>query len=333
MGRRCTDWRDRTTKLEEVGDFGPSPSCKFLALLGRCRNMSGVYSNPGYAKCSLLDVMILPCILSPRGQITYKQLPTTNQYKRRSKTGQGRLAFRLTEGDSPNPLWLVTFDGSNVKDEEIYEKHFTRLIEKSKGPKPDGRKIKGKRGGARRRGSGSDEEVGEEGDDDQAPPQDAREDGGKSGSNSSSDEKSSTGGRGPGGRRKKKDKKPIAASASSGDAANSESKEDEEDDGAASDSSAPPMKKGKGGAGRADRAASRAQRSQRRQAMIAETVTEEVVKKTSVGSKRAADTAADDENGKKAKLADDEVVKVKMNTGTLYLYKGLNRRVVFVRKF
>ena len=248
---------------------------------------------------------------------------STHQYKRRSKTGQGRLAFRLTEGDSPNPLWLVTFDRASVKDEEIYEKHFTRLIEKSKGPKPDGRKTKGKRGGARRRSSGSDEEAGNDGED-AAPPQDAAE--GKSGSNSSSDDKSSSGG----GRRSKKDKKSRRAE----DAASAESKDDdEEDDGAASDSSAPSTKKGKGGVDRADRAASRAARSQRRQAMIEVTVTEEVSKKTS-GAKRAADAAAaDDENGKKAKPADDEVVKVKMNTGTLYLYKGLHRRVVFVRKF
>ena len=248
----------------------------------------------------------------------------TRQYKRRSKTGQGRLSFRLTEGDSPNPLWLVTFDRASAKDEEIYEKHFTRLIEKSKGPKVDGRKTKGKRGGARRRSSSSDEEAGNEGED-AAPPQDAAE--GKSGSTSSSDDKSSSGA----GRRSKKDKESRRAE----DAAAAESKddEDEDDDGAASDSSAPSTKKGKGGVDRGDRAASRAARSQRRQAKIEVTVTEEVSKKTS-GAKRPADAAAaDDENGKKAKPADDEVVKVKMNTGTLYLYKGLHRRAVFVRKF
>jgi hypothetical protein len=29
---------------------------------------------------------------------------------------------------------------------------------------------------------------------------------------------------------------------------------------------------------------------------------------------------------------EEEVVKVKLNTGTLYLYKGLHRRAVFVRR-
>jgi hypothetical protein len=29
---------------------------------------------------------------------------------------------------------------------------------------------------------------------------------------------------------------------------------------------------------------------------------------------------------------DEEVVKIKMNTGILYLYKGLERKAVFVRK-
>ena len=31
--------------------------------------------------------------------------------------------------------------------------------------------------------------------------------------------------------------------------------------------------------------------------------------------------------------AEDEVVKVKLNTGTLYLYKGFIRRAVFVRRY
>lgn len=37
-------------------------------------------------------------------------------------------------------------------------------------------------------------------------------------------------------------------------------------------------------------------------------------------------------NGKLDKAADEEVIKVKLNTGTLYLYRGLNRRAVFIRR-
>lgn len=35
---------------------------------------------------------------------------------------------------------------------------------------------------------------------------------------------------------------------------------------------------------------------------------------------------------KNAEGNEEEVVKVKLNTGTLYLYKGANRRAVFVRR-
>ncbi len=35
---------------------------------------------------------------------------------------------------------------------------------------------------------------------------------------------------------------------------------------------------------------------------------------------------------KKSSDNEEEVVKVKLNTGTLYLYKGLHRRAVFVRR-
>ena len=35
---------------------------------------------------------------------------------------------------------------------------------------------------------------------------------------------------------------------------------------------------------------------------------------------------------KKNSDKEEEVVKVKLNTGTLYLYKGLHRRAVFVRR-
>jgi len=249
------------------------------------------------------------------------------EYKRRSKTGTGRLAFRLTEGDSPNPLWLLTFDGSNVKDEEIYEKHFTKVVQKGKkGGKVDGRKKRGKRGaGAKDEAAAKEEAIA-------AATGQATEGGighlpddAKTNSTSSSDEKSSVG---SGGKRKK-GKTGAAAAGGGGDPA------DAEDDGAASDSSAPipPTKRG-GRGGRAGRASARAARSQRRQAMIEETVPEPDKKG---GLKRAAPSGpggAEDENDKKAKWSvDDEVVKVKMNTGTLYLYKGLNRRAVFVRKY
>jgi len=41
---------------------------------------------------------------------------------------RGRLAQLLTEGPSPNPRWLVKFDSQPYKDEEMYERAFGKLI-------------------------------------------------------------------------------------------------------------------------------------------------------------------------------------------------------------
>ena len=41
---------------------------------------------------------------------------------------EGRLAQFLSEGSSPNPRWLVKFDGQPYKDEEMYEKLFEKLV-------------------------------------------------------------------------------------------------------------------------------------------------------------------------------------------------------------
>lgn len=58
------------------------------------------------------------------------------------------------------------------------------------------------------------------------------------------------------------------------------------------------------------------------------------MKRAAGGGAGAGLGGADDDNAKRTRSAvDDEVVKVKMNTGTLYLYKGLNRRAVFVRRY
>ena len=75
----------------------------------------------------------------------------------------------------------------------------------------------------------------------------------------------------------------------------------------------------------------RAARSLRRQAKI-ETVAAKVAPRTSsVAMKRG--RKQNNTPSKRGKAAnDEEVVKIKLNTGILYMYKGLNRRVVFVRR-
>ena len=75
----------------------------------------------------------------------------------------------------------------------------------------------------------------------------------------------------------------------------------------------------------------RAARSLRRQAKI-ETVAAKVAPRTSsVAMKRG--RKPNNTPSKRGKASnDEEVVKIKLNTGILYMYKGLNRRVVFVRR-
>jgi len=51
------------------------------------------------------------------------------QITRGSDTLRARLAQLLTEGSSPNPRWLIKFDGQPHKDEEVYEHTFGRLLE------------------------------------------------------------------------------------------------------------------------------------------------------------------------------------------------------------
>jgi len=73
------------------------------------------------------------------------------------------------------------------------------------------------------------------------------------------------------------------------------------------------------------RAKARKERIVRRQAKIEEVVAQ---------PKGRADRIRDSNSNKRSRVedADEEVIKVPMLTGTLYLYRGLNRRAEFVRK-
>lgn len=78
---------------------------------------------------------------------------------------------------------------------------------------------------------------------------------------------------------------------------------------------------------RTDAVTARAERSLRRQRQMDEMTPANIkrnatrpVHKSTTNAKRVTNTK------------DEEVVKVKLNTGTLYMYRGENRRVVFVRR-
>ena len=110
----------------------------------------------------------------------------------------------------------------------------------------------------------------------------------------------------------------------------------DDDSGAHSDSSS---RSGGTRGGRANRAAARAARSLRRQAKIEKTtplatVPAQATWAGAVAGTNAAPVPASPESLKRIHAtAEDEVVKVKLNTGTLYLYKGFIRRAVFVRRY
>ncbi len=99
----------------------------------------------------------------------------------------------------------------------------------------------------------------------------------------------------------------------------------------------------KGSAAAAAALSARAKRSKRRQAKIekdptkiASAIKKDNGKKSIEGSipKKLVKGKATKNSSTKKGLGgkEEEVVKVKLNTGTLYLYKGLHRRAVFVRR-
>jgi hypothetical protein len=50
------------------------------------------------------------------------------QINRNDLTLRGKLVQLLTEGPSPNPRWLVKFDGQPQKDEKMHERSFGKVL-------------------------------------------------------------------------------------------------------------------------------------------------------------------------------------------------------------
>lgn len=204
---------------------------------------------------------------------------------------KGRLAQLLTEGTSPNPRWLIKFDGVSHKDEEMYERSFGKLIasaddddepvsNRSRSPPTTNQNKSSTRLGDNRKGS-------------------------KSASSSSDDE-------------------PKKAKASG---ATKTAKPKDSNDGSDGDSSSPETSGGRKMSAK-DRVSAREARSRRRQAQIDQDVPPGLVDPAG-GQRRAPQPS----NPKKRQRGNDgDVVKVKLLTGTLFIYKGLNRRAEFIRR-
>lgn len=205
---------------------------------------------------------------------------------------KARLAQLLTETSSPNPRWLIKFDGLSLRDEEVNENTFSKPSSPYSDNSSSDRESSDRRGHGRRGNSGTSSE-GEMGDD-HAITYATR-------NNSSS-------GNNRNGRRNHRHHSPNQPS-------------DESETG------------GESAARRAARTSAREARSKRRQAKI----DDEAVSGGPPANKRRAPPPNRNNRNKQSRANhssynDDAegVVKVKLLTGTLYLYQGLHRRAEFV---
>jgi hypothetical protein len=192
-------------------------------------------------------------------------------------------------GTSPNPRWLVKFDGQPYKDEEMYEHAFLRRLKSAEDE--DGAvssSSTGSSGGRRQSATLS-------------RPNETR----KSGISSEDDDRI--------GEEKKDDTTEMVMSQSYDEAhAGSES----ETEGHSMSQAAK------------DRVSAREARSKRRQAKIDDDVTPAEWQAAGKGTHQLDEVL----KNKRQRGDDGEVIQVKLLTGTLFLYRGKQRRVEFVRR-
>jgi len=200
---------------------------------------------------------------------------------------RGRLAQLLTEGTSPNPRWLVKFDGQSHKDEEMYERAFGKLLASS----------------------GEDEPIARS----KSPTLASQEKASKAQSRSNR--------RGSNGRNSSTSSEDDVKKVSKESGKKEVQFEEEVDAGSESETSSRKSST-------ADKVSAREARSRRRQAQIDE---ETPANDASKGTTRR---AAPQGNARKRQRVDTdgEVIKVKLLTGTLFLYRGLHRRAEFIRR-
>jgi hypothetical protein len=236
-------------------------------------------------------------------------------------TLQARLAQLLTEGTSPNPRWLIKFDGQPYKDEEVYEQTFGKLLIAAD-DEPESLPIEPlpprRQNSAKSTNSSSSTSTSTEVD--KKTPTTAKVDEAVAGPELPA--KDIDDGAKDAASDNKKDKKSVSFS--------------NENSPIGSDESSTQETGTEGGTGSAREA-----RSLRRQTMIDDSDgvlawTSGTGNLTATGKRRLPAGGNNTKNGSKSKRprqdGDDSVVKVKLLTGTLYLYRGRNRRAEFIRK-
>jgi len=202
---------------------------------------------------------------------------------RNEKKVKGRLVYKLTEGPTANPRWLVAFDDKPAwKEEEVYEKAFGKHLSKfEENPTSNKNIIRSRHKSKKSIKSDPSENI------------------------STSSEAEET--------RPMPDPKKKAVTFTDNSPTISEVE------------LSPKSRKDR------DRVSAREQRSLRRQAMVEDVVPQHPV--LSSTGKRPRSTPPPPGNVSKKARKDGEVIKVPMLTGTLILYRGLNRRAEFIRKF
>lgn len=217
---------------------------------------------------------------------------------------RGRLAQLLTEGPSPNPRWLVKFDSQPYKDEEMYERAFGKLLhsveETEEQPAAPAEPEATSSGTSRKTSISSTNSAAETAIESKGS--------GASGEGDKSDDN----------KKSEEDAKAVQFQKSgtlSNDSADDSGSPEEMSRSARS------------------RASAREARSRRRQAMIDDASVPPGTEILAGKRKMPPPPGHRSKQFKTEAYAEDgEVVKVKLLTGTLYLYRGAQRRVEFVRR-
>lgn len=231
----------------------------------------------------------------------------SNQVVRNGLTLRTRLAQLLTEGTSPNPRWLIKFEGP-YKDEEVYEHTFGAVLEAaddvSSDSPTDSRKSAPRPPsvGNAKKLSASTKAI-------------------SAGANEA-EQRSTKGAEG--------NVEAAEDDAETNKAKKSVSFSNENSPGGSEESSTPMTEAER------KKVSAREQRSRRRQAIIDEHPAPLLPggAEASVPSngKRRLGLNGKMKNKRSRGEGDDECVKIKFLTGTLYLYRGTNRRAEFVRR-
>eukprot|EP00535_Pseudo-nitzschia_heimii_P010767 CAMPEP_0197197290 /NCGR_PEP_ID=MMETSP1423-20130617/32789_1 /TAXON_ID=476441 /ORGANISM="Pseudo-nitzschia heimii, Strain UNC1101" /LENGTH=271 /DNA_ID=CAMNT_0042651109 /DNA_START=16 /DNA_END=831 /DNA_ORIENTATION=+ len=235
---------------------------------------------------------------------------------------RGRLAQLLTEGPSPNPRWLVKFDSQPYKDEEMYERAFGKLIHSNEESEEHQSAVVASEvassASARTKTDIATEPLNDS-KGSRAVGEGDNFDDAKKGKNIN-DNNVETTTLTTGNLKSKSVQFQKNGATLSQDSA---------------DDSSPTEENSRGGTNHS-RASAREARSRRRQAMIDDAAivpgTEILAGKRKLPPPPPGHRSKQYKNNETQYAEDGEVVKVKLLTGTLYLYRGAQRRVEFIRR-